>query len=483
MSIDLNTLTIKKAHDALLRGEYSALELAEAYLAEIEKKNERLNAYLEVFEDAREQAKEADRRIKEGKARVLTGIPLALKDNILMKGKKVNASSRILQGYVAPYDSTAVSRLKTQGAVFLGRTNMDEFAMGSSTETSYFGPTKNPYDKSRVPGGSSGGAAVAVASNLALAALGSDTAGSVRQPAAFCGVTGFKPTYGTISRHGLIAMGSSLDIIGPIAKTAEDSEILFDAIKGKDPLDCTSIELKVNSQKLKVSDLKIGIPRNFLEMKGIDEDVLASFNESIQTLKKLGCAVQDITLPTIRHALAAYYIIMPAELSTNLARYDGVKYGFYKPGDSLLGDYIATRTDGFGKEARRRLLLGAYVLSSGYYDAYYRTAISVRTLIEKEFAEAFKGVDVIATPTAPTPAFKIGEKTKDPLSMYLADIFTVPANIGAIPALSVPSGFVERSGDSSTGSGRVRLPLGFQIMAGHRNDALLFELGKKFQSA
>ena len=278
-------------------------------------------------------------------------------------------------------------------------------------------------------------------------------------------------------------MGSSLDIIGPIAKTAEDSEILFDAIKGKDPLDCTSIELKVNSQKLKVSDLKIGIPRNFLEMKGIDEDVLASFNESIQTLKKLGCAVQDITLPTIRHALAAYYIIMPAELSTNLARYDGVKYGFYKPGDSLLGDYIATRTDGFGKEARRRLLLGAYVLSSGYYDAYYRTAISVRTLIEKEFAEAFKGVDVIATPTAPTPAFKIGEKTKDPLSMYLADIFTVPANIGAIPALSVPSGFVERSGDSSTGSGRVRLPLGFQIMAGHRNDALLFELGKKFQSA
>ncbi|KKU76843.1 MAG: Glutamyl-tRNA(Gln) amidotransferase subunit A [Parcubacteria group bacterium GW2011_GWA2_47_64] len=474
MSIDLKTLTIKKAHDALIHGEYSALELSEAYLSEIEKKNAGLNAYLEVFDDAREQAKEADRLIKAGKAVMLTGIPIALKDNILMKGKKVSASSKILQGYVAPYDSTAISKLKAERVVVLGRTNMDEFAMGSSTETSYFGPTRNPYDTSRVPGGSSGGAAAAVGADLALASLGTDTAGSVRQPAAFCGVVGSKPTYGSISRHGIIAMGSSLDIIGPITKTVEDSEILFDAIRGKDVLDSTSIELNTKRSTLNAERFVVGVPRNFLDAKGIDEDVLANFSESVERLQKLGCRVQDITLPTVPHALAAYYVIMPAELSTNLSRFDGVKYGFHKDGESLLGDYVATRTEGFGMEARRRLLLGAYVLSSGYRDAYYRKAISVRAMIEKEFTQAFKSVDIIAIPTTPTPAFKIGEKTKDPLSMYMEDIFTVPANIGAIPAVSIPSGFVERDGK--------RLPLGFQIMAGYGHDKLLFKLGKKFES-
>ncbi len=473
MSINLATLTIKKAHDALLKGEYTAVELAESYLTEIEKKNTELHAYLEVFDDVREQAKKADALIKVGKAQMMTGIPLALKDNILVKGKRVGASSRILSGYVAPYEGFAIKKLHDAGVVILGRTNMDEFAMGSSTETSAFGPTRNPFDVSRVPGGSSGGAAVAVGAGLALAALGTDTGGSVRQPAAFCGVVGYKPTYGTISRNGIIAMGSSLDIIGPITKTVEDNEILFNAIAGKDPMDSTSVEIPNPKSQIPNSSLTVGVPRNFLDMKGIDADVLLNFNDSIKKLQAFGYTIKDIELPTIPYSLAVYYIIMPAELSTNLSRFDGVKYGFYKDGGSLLHDYMETRAEGFGREARRRLLLGAYVLSSGYYDAYYRKAISVRTLIEREFAEAFKNVDLIATPTTPTPAFKIGEKTKDPLSMYLADIFTVPANIGAIPALSIPSGFVERDGK--------KLPLGIQLMAGYGQDRLLLDAGKAFE--
>lgn len=471
--IDLTTLTIKKAHADLMNGAYSAVELAERYLAEIEKKNTELNAYLEVFDDVREQAKKADVLIKEGKASMMTGIPIALKDNILVTGKRVGASSKILTGYVAPYEGLAIKKLREAGAVLLGRTNMDEFALGSSTETSAFGPSHNPFDTSRVPGGSSGGATVAVGAGLALAALGTDTGGSVRQPAAFCGVVGYKPTYGTISRNGIIAMGSSLDIIGPITKTVEDNEILFNAISGRDPLDSTSIELKAQNTVHKKPNLTVGIPKSFLEMKGIDADVLLNFNDSIKKLQALGYTIKDVELPTIPYSLAVYYVIMPAELSTNLSRFDGVKYGFHKDADSLLHDYMETRVEGFGREARRRLLLGAYVLSSGYYDAYYRKAISVRTLIEREFAEAFKNVDLIATPTTPTPAFKIGEKTKDPLSMYLADIFTVPANIGAIPALSIPSGFVEREGK--------KLPLGFQLMAGYEQDHLLLDAGKVFE--
>lgn len=473
--INLKALTITKVRDSLTRGDLTALELAEAYLSEIERKNPELNVYLEVFSDVREQAREADKRIRAGKATMLTGIPLAVKDNILIEGRRVGASSKILEGYVAPYDATVVRKLKEAGAVILGRTNMDEFAMGSSTENSAYGVTKNPHDTSRVPGGSSGGAAVAVAAHLALAAFGSDTGGSVRQPASFCGVVGLKPTYGSVSRSGLIAMSSSLDVIGPLAKTVEDAEILFEAIKGKDPLDSTSIELPTTNNQRPTTNLKIGILRNLLELKGIDEDVLVNFNDSVKKLRKLGFAVTDIMLPMVPHSLAAYYIIMPAEVSTNLARFDGVKYGLHKHTDSLLHDYMKTRGVGFGREARRRILLGTYVLSSGYYDAYYRKAISVRALIEKEFVEAFKNVDIIAIPTTPTPAFKIGEKTKDPLSMYLADIFTVPANIGGIPAISIPSGFVEREGK--------KLPLGFQLMVAHGRENSLFEVGKLFESA
>ena len=477
MTVNLKSLTIRKAHDALLQGDFSALDLAEAYLAAIGAKNEGLNAYLEVYSSVREQARAADERLRISKSRnlkvsPLLGIPIALKDNILVKGERVSASSRILDGYRAPYDATVVRKLKEAGAVLMGRTNMDEFAMGSSTETSAFGPSKNPFDSSRVPGGSSGGAVAAVAADLALAALGTDTAGSVRQPASFCGLVGVKNTYGSISRSGLIAMGSSLDIAGPIAKSVDDAEILFDCIKGKDPLDSTSIDLP-SSVERRTSNLKIGIPRNFLDKEGLDSDVLANFNEAIGKLKSHGCSIEDIELPTVPHSLAVYYVVMPAELSTNLARYDGVKYGLHVDGADLLGDYVATRTQGFGAEARRRLLLGAYVLSSGYYDAYYRKAIRVRIAIEREFAEAFKGVDIIATPTTPTPAFKLGEKTVDPLSMYLADIFTVPANIGAVPALSVPSGHALREGK--------QLPLGLHLLAAYGSDRLLFSLGKRFE--
>lgn len=478
--IDLKTLTIKKAQDALLRGDFSVLDLAEAYLANIDAKNKELNAYLEVYANVREQAKAADVQLtnldsaKRKELPNLFGIPIALKDNILVKGERVSASSRILEGYRASYDATVVRKLKEAGAVLMGRTNMDEFAMGSSTETSAFGPSKNPFDTSRVPGGSSGGAAAAVAADMALAALGTDTAGSVRQPASFCGLVGVKGTYGSISRSGLIAMGSSLDIAGQIAKTVDDAEMLFDCIRGKDPLDSTSIELPTTHHRPPTTQLRIGIPRNFLDMKGLDSDVLTNFNEAIEKLKSLGCVVQDIELPTIPHSLAVYYVIMPAELSTNLARYDGVKYGLHVDGADLLGDYIATRTRGFGAEARRRLLLGAYVLSFGYYDAYYRKAIRVRIQIEQEFVSAFKKVDIIATPTTPTPAFKIGEKTQDPLSMYLADIFTITANMGAVPALSVPSGFALRDGKE--------LPLGLHLIAGYGNDRLLFALGKRFEA-
>lgn len=463
--IELKNLTIKKAHDALVKGEYSAVDLAETYLQNIKKKNEALNAYLEVFDDVREQAKEADKKIKTGKAEILTGIPLAIKDNILIQGRRVSAASKILDGYVAPYDATVIKKLKDAGAVFFGRTNCDEFAMGGSTENSAYGVTKNPYDVSRVAGGSSGGSAAAVAADLALAALGSDTGGSVRQPASFCGVVGFKPSYGAVSRNGLIAFGSSLDCIGPIAKTAEDAQIVFDCIKGIDAMDSTSVDLKVTGVKLGVKDLKIGVPRNFVEREEIDVEVLANFNESLMQLKKTGAEIIDVELPSLQYALACYYIIAPAEASANLARFDGVKYGSHVSGENGIRDYFKTRAL-FGSEVRRRILLGTYVLSAGYYDAYYGKALAARGAIRGDFEKAFQNVDIIAVPTSPIPAWKIGEK-EDPLSAYLADIFTVTANLAGIPAISVPSG------KTKTG-----LPLGLQLMAKAGGDEELFDICK-----
>jgi aspartyl-tRNA(Asn)/glutamyl-tRNA(Gln) amidotransferase subunit A len=469
--IDSKKLTIRKAHEAMTRGDFSAVDLATTYLEEIKKKNPEMNAYLELYDDVIEQAKTADAKFKAKTATLLTGIPLAIKDNILIKGKRVSCSSKILEGYKATYDATAITKLKNEGAVFLGRTNLDEFAMGGSTENSAFGVTKNPHDTSRVAGGSSGGSAAAVAMDGAVAALGSDTGGSVRQPASFCGVVGLKPTYGAVSRHGLIAMGSSLDQIGPITNSVEDAEIIFDVIAGKDKMDSTSIDLP--SIVKKGEKMTIGVPKHFTESEGIDPVVVKNFQESIEKLKKIGYAVKEISLPNVHYSLAVYYILMPAEASTNLSRFDGVKYGLHKEGKNLLGDYLESRGQGFGKEVRRRIILGAYVLSSGYYDAYYNRAIQVKNLIQQDFKKVFKEVDIIITPTAPSPAFKIGEKANDPLQMYLADIFTVTANIVGVPALSVPSGSVDVGGK--------QLPLGVQFMANYGEEKLLFEIGKKFE--
>lgn len=482
MSIDLKNLTIQKAHDSLIRGEFTAVDLVKAYLAEVSAKNTDIHAYLEVFDDAIEQAKVADERIKSGKAELLTGIPFAVKDNILIKGKIASASSKLLENYHATYDATVIARLKKAGAIFLGRTNMDEFAMGGSTENSAYGPTKNPHDNTRVAGGSSGGSAAAVAMDGALCALGSDTGGSIRQPASFCGVVGLKPTYGAVSRYGVMAMGSSLDQIGPFSKTVSDCEIIFNTIKGRDSKDGTTLD-KVDvsatgtQKKTAVKKPVIGVPRHFLGGDGIDPAVLSAFNSSLEKLKSEGYEIKDITLPNISYSLLVYYIIMPAEVSSNMARFDGVKYGLHVDGKTGIEDYFETRRAGLGREVIRRILLGTYVLSSGYYDAYYNRANAVRRMITDDFKKAFEVVDVIATPTAPSPAFKIGEKTNDPVAMYLEDIFTVTANLTGLPAMSVPCGLAPK--DSSKGRAN-ELPIGLQLTARHGDEQTLFTVGKDF---
>ncbi len=467
--MELNKLTIKKARELLDKKEISAVELAERYLKNIEAKNKNLNAYLEVYADVVAQAEMAQEIINKGESKDLTGIPLAIKDNILIKGRKASSASKILENYTATYTATAAQKIIDQNGVFLGRTNMDEFAMGGSTENSAFGVVKNPYDSERVAGGSSGGSAAAVAADLALGALGSDTGGSIREPASFCGMVGLKPTYGVVSRFGLMAMGSSLDCIGPIGKTVEDVEILFNAINGKDKMDSTTSPLAppLNAGEGK-NKIKIGIPYHILEQGGISEEVRKNFDESVKKLERLGFKTFDIRLPNIDKSLAVYYIIMPAEVSSNIARFDGVKFGLSVDGENLLEVYKKTRGVGFGPEVRRRIILGTYVLSSGYYDAYYGKAMAARKIFRNEFAEAFKTVDAILTPTTPTPAWKIGEKTL-PLENYLADIFTVTANIVGVPAISIPSGFDSKN-----------LPLGIQFMGAHMNEEILFSIGKKF---
>lgn len=428
--IDLKNLTIQKAHHGLLKREFSAQELTENFLNFIEKTDKNIHAFLTLTSDlALKQAKRIDQKIKNGEAlSLLEGVPMAVKDNILVGEVKCAAASKILENYQAVYDATIVKKLKEQGAIILGKTNMDEFAMGSSTENSAFGPTKNPHDLKKVPGGSSGGSAAAVASDQCVYALGSDTGGSIRQPASFCDVVGLKPTYGSVSRYGLIAMASSLDQIGPLAKTVEDAEIVFNAIKGKDPLDSTSVESRISkskfqNEKFDIRNLKLGIPREYF-IKGIDPEVERNVKKEIKKFEDLGAKIQEISLPHTEYALAVYYLIMPAEVSANLARYDGIRYG-------------KTR-EYFGQEVRRRIMLGTYVLSAGYYDAYYLKAQKVRTLIMQDFQKAFEKVDLIITPTSPIPPFNFGDKTQDPLAMYLADIYTVPVNLAALPALSLP---------------------------------------------
>jgi aspartyl-tRNA(Asn)/glutamyl-tRNA(Gln) amidotransferase subunit A len=473
--INLPELTIKKTYELIHSKEISCRELVSVYQENIKKHDKDIHAYLEIFDDAYEAAKEEDERILSGQEpKILSGIPFAIKDNILIKGKNCSAGSKILENYRAAYDATVIKKLRDAGAIFLGRTNMDEFAMGSSTENSAFGPTKNPYDSSRVSGGSSGGSGAAVARQECLAALGSDTGGSVRQPAAFCGVVGLKPTYGAVSRYGLIAMASSLDQIGPLAKTVEDAEIIFNTIKGKDPADSTSAELEFPISNFQFSKfLRIGLLK--YDRGGVDKEINKAIDDCVEILKNEGCEIKEIELPYIEYALPCYYIIMPAEVSANLARYDGIRYGFSKKGANLLEDYMKTRGEGFGKEARRRIILGTYVLSAGYYESYYGQAQKIRDLIKRDFENVFREIDVLIAPATPTPAFKIGEKVSDPLSMYLSDIFTVPANIAGIPALSIPAGFAKREGK--------KMPLGVQLMASWFKEKLLFEAGKHIEKS
>lgn len=468
-NIDITKLTIKQAHLHLLAGDFSVKELVDVYRKNIDEKNIELNVFLEVYSDIDEQVERAQKMFDEGHADILTGIPLALKDNILVEGHTASAGSKMLENYTATYSATAVRKLVEKGVVLLGRGNMDEFAMGGSTENSAFGVTKNPHDTERVAGGSSGGSAASVASGMALASFGSDTGGSIRQPAAFCGVCGLKPTYGAVSRHGLMAMGSSFDQIGPLANSVEDLEILFEAIRGIDPMDSTTISSDTYPEHKIEDSLKIGVPFDVLE--GIDSDVRKNFEEVVEKMKAKGASVVDIKLPSLDDILATYYVLIPAEISSNLARFDGVRYGFHADGENLIADYFKTRGQGFGEEVKRRIMIGTYVLSAGYNDAYYNNAQVVRTHVREEFAKLFKEVDVIMTPTTPNPAWKIGAKTEDPLSAYLEDIFTVVANVVGVPALSVP-----------TGKTKDGLPIGTQYMATHGAEKTLFTVGKLLET-
>jgi aspartyl-tRNA(Asn)/glutamyl-tRNA(Gln) amidotransferase subunit A len=461
--IDVKNLTIEKAYEMMKNGELTSVELVSACLQNIKEKNDELNVFLEVFDDALAQAKNADEMIKNGKGTKLTGMPIAIKDNILITGKKNSSGSKMLENYVASYDAFVIKKLKEAGAVLIGRTNMDEFAMGSSTENSAYGPVKNPLDVSRVPGGSSGGSAAAVASGMALAALGSDTGGSIRQPASFCGLVGMKPTYGVVSRSGLTAMSSSLDQIGPFAKTGKDAKIIFDYISGKDEMDSTSVSLISPKPGLGAGEKVIGIPGDFLK-EGVDREVLQNFEETVKKLEKRGYKIKNIVMPYLKYSLPVYYIIMPAEVSTNLSRLDGVRYGLREEGADVFDGYKKSRSAGFGMETRRRIILGTYVLSHGYYDAYYNKAWKVRRAIMREYEEIFKEVNLVMTPTTPTTAFKFGEK-KDPVQMYLSDIFTVSANLAGLPAISFPSG------ESSSG-----LPIGVQFIGPLFSDESLFTL-------
>jgi len=459
LNMNLNQLTIIQAHQGLIKKEFTSQELTEAVFDAIKKKDKDIHAYLTITQDsALKQAKKADLKIKSGEEiGILEGIPVAIKDNILVKGVKCTAASKILANYIASYDATVVKKLKAAGAIIIGKTNLDEFAMGSSTENSAFGPTKNPNDLKRVPGGSSGGSAAAVKADECIYALGSDTGGSIRQPASFCGVVGLKPTYGAVSRYGLMAMASSLDQIGPITKTVEDCQIVFEAIKGQDGFDSTSLDVPSIARNDKIKSLRIGLPKEYF-IKGLDPEVEKIIRKAISFYQKQGAEITEVSLPHAEYALACYYIIMPSEVSANLARYDGIKYGLCEHGENLLDVYLKSRQRGFGDEARRRIMLGTYTLSAGYYDAYYLKAQKVRSLIKQDFDRAFEKVDVIMAPVAPTPAFKLGEKTADPLQMYLSDIYTISINLAGLPAVSIPCG---KMGD---------LPVGLQIIGDYFDD-------------
>ena len=474
----LHELTIHEASGLLQAREISSQELTRAVLDRIESVEENVGAYITVAaETAIKQAELADKEISRGNISLLTGIPVAVKDLICTKGLRTTCASRILENFTPQYDAFVIKKLKKAGAVIVGKTNMDEFAMGSSTENSGMKTTHNPWDLTCIPGGSSGGSAAAVAADMCLGSLGSDTGGSIRQPASHCGVVGMKPTYGRVSRFGLVAFASSLDQIGPLAKDVTDCAMLMNVIAGYDQADSTSVPEDVpdytSFSNKGLSGMTIGIPKEYNETKGLDPEVLAAIKNAVKVIEDMGAKCVEVTLPHTKYAVAAYYVIAPSEASSNLARYDGVKYGFRdKEKKSLIDMYRSTRSKGFGAEVQRRIILGTYSLSSGYYDAYYKKASQVRTLIMEDFTNAFKSCDLILSPVAPTPAFKIGEKIEDPLTMYLSDIFTLSANLAGIPGISVPCGF------SSTG-----LPIGLHLMGRHFEEKKLFTVAYNFEQA
>jgi len=455
--LELFELDIAGAVSALDNGEISPVDITAAIFQRINAVEGKVKSYVTFTEEsAMKSARDAEETMKSSSRLALSGIPIAVKDNICTEGVTTTCSSKILENFVPPYESTCTRRLKDQGYILIGKTNLDEFAMGSSTENSAFGHTGNPWDLSRIPGGSSGGSAAAVASDECIAAIGSDTGGSIRQPAAFCGVVGFKPTYGRISRFGLVAFASSLDQIGPITKNVRDSAILMNIIAGHDNRDSTSADMPVPDFTAvlghDLKGMKFGIPKEYF-ISGMDAEVETAVKEAIKKLESLGAIPVEISLPHTEYAVAAYYILATSEASSNLARYDGVRYGLRVKGDDLIDMYMKTREGGFGAEVKRRIILGTYALSSGYYDAYYRKAQQVRTLIKQDFDKAFENVDVVVTPTTPAPAFKIGEKMEDPLQMYLTDILTISVNLAGVPGISVPCGFTSEG-----------LPVGLQII-------------------
>jgi aspartyl-tRNA(Asn)/glutamyl-tRNA(Gln) amidotransferase subunit A len=476
--MELFDLTIHELHDMLKKGGTTSRAVTESVLSRIKAVDGKVKSYLTVTADrALARAEQADRDLKAGTAKSpLFGVPVAIKDNMCTEGITTTCASKILANYVPPYDATVIARLRQSGYVMVGKPNMDEFAMGSSTENSAFFVTKNPWDLERIPGGSSGGSAAAVAAGECIAALGSDTGGSIRQPAACCGVVGLKPTYGRVSRYGLVAFASSLDQIGPITKDVTDAAIMMNVIAGHDPLDSTSANVPVpdftRALAKDVKGLKVGIPKEYF-IEGMDPEVEKAVRQAVKVLEGLGATIVDVSLPHTGYAVATYYILATSEASSNLARYDGVKYGFRAEGaKDLLDLYLKSRSQGFGAEVKRRIMLGTYALSAGYYDAYYKKGQQVRTLIKRDFEEAFRAADVIVTPTAPTAAFKIGEKTTDPLQMYLSDIFTISVNLAGIPGISVPCGF--------TGA---NLPIGLQILGKHFDEEMVLRAAYAYEQA
>ncbi|MFH1283306.1 MAG: Asp-tRNA(Asn)/Glu-tRNA(Gln) amidotransferase subunit GatA [bacterium] len=477
--MDIKNLAVNDLKNMISKKKASSEEITKAYISQIKKQNDSVKAFLDIFEEAAvTKAKEVDKRISENKkVGDLAGIPIAVKDNICIRGFKTTCASKILENYTAPYNASVIDKLNEADAVILGKTNMDEFAMGSSTEHSAYFTTINPWNKDCIPGGSSGGSAASVSASLAPIAIGSDTGGSIRQPASLCGVVGMKPTYGRVSRYGLVAFASSLDQIGPFSYNIEDTALLLKVISGYDKKDSTSINNEVedypaNLDKINLKNLKIGLPKEYF-IEGLDKEVADAVQQSIKVLEGLGAQFKEISLPHTEYATAVYYIIAPSEASSNLARYDGVKYGFRsQDSQDLLEMYEKTRAQGFGDEVKRRIMLGTYALSSGYYEAYYGKAQKVRTLIKQDFDEAFKEVDCILTPTSPTPAFKIGEKKSDPLQMYLSDVFTISGNLAGIPGISIPCGF-SKSG----------LPIGLQLLGKAFDEQKLLQVGFKYQQS